>query len=62
MAFASALEDRGVEISVIGDRNRFCTHLDVTSADIDTALEVVKTVIGAKPKQFFEKEFADVLS
>ena len=24
--------------------------------------EVMSTVIGAKPKQFFEKEFADVLS
>jgi thioredoxin 1 len=24
--------------------------------------EVKSTVIGAKPKQFFEKEFADVLS
>ena len=43
--FAAALEDRGVEISVIGDRNRFCTHLDVTAEQVEQALSVVRDVL-----------------
>jgi threonine aldolase len=46
MAFAAALEDRGVEISTLGARNRFCTHLDVTADEIDEALAAVRAVLG----------------
>ena len=46
-AFAGALADRGVEISVIGVRNRFCTHLDVTADDVEVALRAVGEVLDA---------------
>lgn len=36
--FAAAMGGHGVEISTIGARNRLCTHLDVSSDDVDTAL------------------------
>ncbi len=43
---AAVLAERGVEISSIGARNRFCTHLDVTTAQVDEALEIVADVVG----------------
>ena len=43
--FASALARRGVEISTIGARNRFCTHLDVTAEEVDRALAAVRDVL-----------------
>ena len=46
-AFAAALADRGVEISTLGDRNRLCTHLDVSSDDIGAALDAVRDVLDA---------------
>ena len=48
MAFAAAMEDRGVEISVIGDRNRFCTHLDVSTEEVEAALDAVGEVLEAR--------------
>jgi len=39
--FAAALERRGVRIGPVGDRLRAVTHLDVSAADIDTALEAI---------------------
>lgn len=46
-SFAAACAQRGVDISTIGARNRMCTHLDVSSADVDEALDVFRDVIGA---------------
>ena len=43
--FAAALAEHGVEISTIGERNRFCTHLDVTSDDVEVALDAVGKVL-----------------
>jgi threonine aldolase len=45
-ALAAALADRGVEISVIGARNRFCTHLDVTADDVRFAVDQVRQVLA----------------
>jgi threonine aldolase len=39
--FAAALERRGVRIGPVGDRLRAVTHLDVSAADIDTALAAI---------------------
>lgn len=44
-AFAAAMADRGIEISTIGDRNRLCTHLDVSAEDVDAALDAVRDVL-----------------
>ena len=46
MQFAAALDDRGVEVSVLGARNRFCTHLDVTTDEVETALAAVREIVG----------------
>jgi threonine aldolase len=46
-SFASAMADRGVEISTLGDRNRLCTHLDVTEADIGDALAAAAQIVAA---------------
>lgn len=46
-AFAAALAERGVEISTLSARNRLCTHLDVTAADIETAINEIREVIAA---------------
>ena len=45
---AARLDDRGVEISVIGERNRLCTHLDVSADDVDTALAAVQAVLAER--------------
>lgn len=49
-AFAASLADRGVEISTLGSRNRLCTHLDVTKADVDEAIEIVRAVVAGSPR------------
>jgi threonine aldolase len=46
-SFAAAMADRGVEISTLGDRNRLCTHLDVTEGDVDDALSAAAQVVAA---------------
>lgn len=46
-SFAAAVAEHGVEISTIGDRNRLCTHLDVSAEDIDAALAVIGEVVDA---------------
>lgn len=46
-SFAAAMGEHGVEISTIGDRNRLCTHLDVTEADVDEAVTVAARVVDA---------------
>lgn len=48
-SFADALAERGVEISTIGERNRFCTHLDVSADDVETALDAVRTLLQDRP-------------
>lgn len=48
-SFAVALADRGVEISTIGARNRFCTHLDVTADDVEVALAAARDVLRTLP-------------
>ncbi len=48
-SFAAALAARGVEISTMGDRNRMCTHLDVSSDDIGAALDAVRAVLDDGP-------------
>lgn len=48
--FAAAMADDGVEISTIGSRNRWCTHLDVTTADVDDALARASRVLAAGPR------------
>ena len=47
MELAAALEDRGVEVSVLGTRNRFCTHLDVTADEVEEAIAAVREVVEA---------------
>lgn len=47
--FAAALGSRNVEISTIGARNRMCTHLDVSDADITAALDAVRAVLAEGP-------------
>jgi threonine aldolase len=47
VSFAAAMDERGIEISTIGDRNRLCTHLDVSPDDVDEALAVAGQVVEA---------------
>ena len=47
--FASAMAARNIEISTIGERNRLCTHLDVSTDDVDTALDAVRAVLAEGP-------------
>jgi len=46
-SFAAAMGEQGVEISTLGHRNRLCTHLDVSAADVAAALEAAQRAIGA---------------
>ena len=46
-AFDAALQARGVRVSVLGNRCRAVTHLDVSTDDIDDALAVMAGVVGA---------------
>lgn len=46
-AFATAMAAQGVEISTIGDRNRLCTHLDVTATDIEAAIAAAASIASA---------------
>ena len=46
-SFAAAMDERGVEISTLGARNRLCTHLDVSADDIDAALAAAAEVVAA---------------
>ena len=46
VAFAAAMDERGVEISTLGARNRLCTHLDVTAEDVERALDAAAQVVG----------------
>ncbi len=46
-AFETAMAAQGVEVSAIGDRNRFCTHLDVDAEDIERALDAADRVLNA---------------
>ncbi|MGK2929244.1 MAG: threonine aldolase family protein [Acidimicrobiales bacterium] len=48
-SFADALAERSIEISTIGERNRFCTHLDVSGDDVEVALDAVRAVLAAGP-------------
>jgi threonine aldolase len=43
--FAARLAERGVEVSTLGTRNRFCTHLDVSADDVEAALDIVAKVL-----------------
>ncbi len=45
--FAAAMEDRGVEISTIGARNRLCTHLDVSTAAVEEAVAAAGDVVAS---------------
>jgi threonine aldolase len=45
--FAAALDDRGIEVSVLGTRNRFCTHLDVTADEVEEAIAAVREIVKA---------------
>ncbi|MDE0804579.1 MAG: aminotransferase class I/II-fold pyridoxal phosphate-dependent enzyme [Acidimicrobiales bacterium] len=47
--FATAMASHNIEISTIGDRNRLCTHLDVSTADVDAALDAVRAVLAEGP-------------
>jgi threonine aldolase len=47
MQFAADLEDRGVEVSVLGTRNRFCTHLDVSTDEVEEAIAAVRGIVEA---------------
>lgn len=44
--FAAAMSSHNVEISTIGDRNRMCTHLDVSDDEVDAALDAARAVLG----------------
>ena len=44
---AKRLRARGVMISVLGNRLRACTHLDVTRAGIEQALAAIRGVLAA---------------
>ena len=41
-AFAARLEDAGLRISVLGETLRAVTHLDVSHADVDAAISIVR--------------------
>ena len=45
-AFAKGLRSAGVRISMVGDRIRAVTHLDVDDAGIARAIGAAKDVIG----------------
>jgi threonine aldolase len=46
--FAARLRPHGVTISVSGTcRGRACTHLDVTAADIEEALAIMRRVVAS---------------
>jgi threonine aldolase len=47
VAFDAALQARGVRVSVLGNRCRAVTHLDVSSDGIDDALAAMAEVVGA---------------
>ena len=44
---ADRLADHGVEVSTLGDRNRYCTHLDVTRAQVVDAMDRVARALTA---------------
>jgi threonine aldolase len=48
-ALAAALAEVGVRISVVGERARAATHLDVSSADIDDAVAAVDKLLAGGP-------------
>jgi threonine aldolase len=48
-ALDAALAARGVRVSVLGNRCRAVTHLDVTADDIDDALGAMAGVIAGEP-------------
>jgi threonine aldolase len=43
--FTQRLESRGVSMSDIGEKVRAVTHLDVTRADVDRAVEIVRELV-----------------
>jgi threonine aldolase len=45
--FCAGLLERGVRMGVVGTRVRAVTHLDVSAAGIETALQVAAEVVGA---------------
>ena len=45
-AFAAGLAERGVRVSLVGDRVRAVTHLDVDDAGIDLALSAAAATVG----------------
>lgn len=47
VSFAAAMADAGVEISTLGARNRLCTHIDVTEADVDEAIAAAAQAVEA---------------
>jgi threonine aldolase len=47
VSFAAAMADQRVEISTLGERNRLCTHLDVTEADVDEAVAAATKVVAS---------------
>lgn len=47
--FAAAMASHSVEISTLGDRNRLCTHLDVTAEDVESTLDTVRAVLATGP-------------
>lgn len=48
-AFLAALEAEGVRMGPVGRRVRAVTHLDVSAAEIETAIEVVAALVAAGP-------------
>ena len=48
-SFGAAIEGRGVRMGPAGGRVRAVTHLDVTAAQIETAIEVVTSLVAAGP-------------
>lgn len=48
-AFESALEARGVRMGPAGGRVRAVTHLDVSAADVETAVGVIADVVARGP-------------
>ncbi len=49
-AFGSAMERNGVRMGPAGGRVRAVTHLDVTAAQIETAVEVVTALVAEGPE------------
>jgi threonine aldolase len=48
-AVATSMRERGVRMTVLGDRIRALTHLDVDAAGIERALVVAGEVLGGRP-------------